>query len=114
MLRMKPMKTNDLGKTFLVEECQKISFSKYLSRAKLKLKEALLSSELSIFDVPIGLTTSHTGFGGLRYWFSCPNCSLRVGTLFKHPLQDVIGCRKCLNIEYRKRRYKGMIEANFD
>ena len=108
----KPINPNDLG--FLVEECQKITLSEYLSRVKLKLKEVLLSSEMSVFDVPISFTTSKAGFGGSRFWFCCPRCGRRVGTLFKHPLREVIGCRLCLNLEYRKRRYKGMIEANLE
>ena len=82
----------------------------YLTRAKGKLKEALISSELSVFDTPIGFTTSSTGFNGTRHWFACPGCSRRVGVLFVHPMNNVIGCRLCLGLEYRKRRYKGMVE----
>jgi hypothetical protein len=28
-----------------------------------------------------------------------------------HPLTSAIGSRKCLGLEYRSRRYKGMIEG---
>ncbi len=106
------MSPNDLGKKFLVEECSKISMREYLTRARSKLKETLLSSELSVFDTPVGFTTSRTGFDGIRYWFVCPVCHRRVGVLFAHPIGRQIGCRQCLGLEYRKRRYKGMVENN--
>ena len=82
----------------------------YLRRAKVKLKEALLISEISVSRSPISLTTSRTGFGGTRYWFVCPLCSHRVGVLFVHPTNNITGCRTCLNLEYRNRRFKGMVE----
>jgi hypothetical protein len=109
---MKTMNPNDLGK-ILVEDCQKISMCEYLSRARKKLKEVLISSELSIFDTPIGFKTTNTGFGGIRHWFECPICGRRAGVLFAHPVSQKIGCRLCLGLEYRKRRYKGMIENSF-
>lgn len=107
---LKTMNPNDSGKTFLVEECQRITMHEYLARAKNNLKEILLASETSILDIPIGFTTSRTGFGGTRHWFVCPTCSRRVGVLFAHPTTHQIGCRTCLGLEYRSRRYKGMTE----
>jgi hypothetical protein len=104
------MNPNDLGKKFLVEECQQIEISTFLRKAKTKLKETLLSSEIDTGGVPIELTTSKTGFGGTRYWFKCPVCGQRVGKLLIHPLSHKVGCRACLGLEYRKRRYKGMVE----
>jgi hypothetical protein len=105
------MSINDLGKTFLVEECQKITMREYLARARSKLKETLLASEVSAFDIPISFTVSRTGFGGTRHWFACPVCGRRAGVLFVHPISHQIGCRTCLGLEYRARRYKGMVEA---
>lgn len=107
---MKTLNPNDLGK-FLVEECRCITFREYLSRAKTRLKEALITSELSVFDTPVGFTTSRTKFGGTRHWFACPTCSRRVGVLFVHPISSAVGCRLCLGLEYRKRRFKGMVES---
>ena len=104
------MSPNDLGEKVLVEDCRKITMQEYISRARLKLKEVLMSSELSVFDIPIEFTTSKTGFGGTRHWFACPICSRRVSVLFVHPANDLIGCRLCLNLEYRTRRFKGMVE----
>lgn len=104
------MKPDDLGKKILVEECQKVNISEFILGTRRKLKEMIIFSELSVFNVPIGLSTSKTGFSGTRYWFACPSCRKRVGVLYVHPLNRQIGCRLCLGLEYRKRRYKGMVE----
>ena len=100
----------DLGEKFMVEDCYRISMKDYLARAKAKIKEILLTSEMSLLEAPILLSESRTGYGGKRYWFTCPKCNKRLGVLLIHPISKDIGCRKCLNLEYRKRRYKGMIE----
>jgi len=105
---MKSLNPNNLG--LLVEECKRIEISDFLKQSKTKLKEALIKSELEIEGLHVELTNSKTGYGGLRYWFKCPLCNLRVGVLFKHPVNNAIGCRRCLKLEYRKRRYKGMVE----
>ncbi len=107
---LKTMKPNDLGEKFLVENCQKIRIEDFLKSYRDKLKGLILSSELEVLGLKIDLITSKTGFNGLRFWFKCPLCSRRVGVLFRYPLNDCIGCRKCLGLEYRKRRYKGMVE----
>lgn len=104
------MKPNDLGKKLLVEECQKIEINTFLRRTKLKLRETLIASELNMQGISILLISSITGFGGTRYWFKCPLCSKKVGVLFMHPVSQNLGCRRCLGLEYRKRRYKGMVE----
>lgn len=108
------MKPNDLGKKFVVEECQKIEVNHFLRQAKNKLKEMLLTSEMDVEGIGVELTTSRTGFGGKRYWFKCPVCGRRVGTLFLHPISMILGCRKCLDLEYTKRRYRGMLEARIN
>lgn len=112
MLRkMKMLNPNDLGKKCLVEECQKIRIEDFLRIYRKKLKELVLASELEISGLKIELTTSKTRYNGIRFWFKCPLCERRVGVLFKHPLTSVIGCRKCLKLDYRKRRYRSMIEG---
>ena len=108
---MKTMKPHDLGKTFLVEECQRISISPFTKRAKDRLKEVLIASEIETSGMKLELTTSIVGFGGKRYWFKCPMCQSRVGVVFIHPIDAQVGCRTCLGLEYRKRRYKGMMEG---
>ena len=109
MDKAKSLNPNNLG--LLVEECPKIQITDFIEKYKTKLKEALILSELEIMGLSVELTISKTHYGGIRFWFNCPLCGKRIGVLFKHPLTNVIGCRKCLNLEYRKRRYKGMIEG---
>ena len=108
---MKILNPNDLGKKYLVEECQKIRIEDFLKTYRNKLKELVLTSELEVLGLKIELTTSKTCYNGIRFWFKCPLCERRVGVLLKHPLTNEIGCRQCLNLEYRKRKYKGMIEG---
>ena len=94
----------------LVDECQKISITSYIRKANQQLKQALLVAETRIGNKAIELIPSKTAFDGMRYWFKCPLCKKRMGTLFMHPLTHEVGCRNCLALEYRSRRYKGMIE----
>ena len=110
MWTRKSMNPNDLGKTFLVEECQKIEINTFLKEVRSKLRMALIKYELNAQGVIVELMTSKTGLGGVRYWFKCPQCKGRIGTLFVHALSQNLGCRRCLGLEYRKRRYKGMVE----
>jgi hypothetical protein len=111
---MKTLKPYNSGKQILVEDCQQVSISTYLNKAKEKLKKELVAAEIEMANLHIELTPSKTAFGGIRYWFKCPKCVRRAGTLFVHPLTGAIGCRKCLSLEYRSRRYKGMVEMGQD
>jgi hypothetical protein len=108
---MKSLMPNNLGKKFVVEECQKLSIKDYLDKFKLTLKQEILSSVIEIADQQVELGTTKTGFGGERYWFKCPSCKRRIGVLLVHPVNHQVGCRVCLDLEYKKRRYKGMLEA---
>jgi len=107
---MKTLNPNDFGNNFLVENCQRIKVSDFLKQYKLRLKELIFNSELELLDIKIHLTTSKTTYNGIRFWFQCPLCEVRVGILYRHPITDKMGCRTCLNLDYRKRRYKGMLE----
>src|SRR5258708_774898 len=108
---MKSLHPYHSGKQILVEDCQRVSISAYLRKAREKLKKELVTAEIEMGNLNIELTPSKTAFNGVRYWFKCPLCDHRVGTLFVHPLTSAIGCRKCLGLEYRSRRYKGMVEV---
>jgi hypothetical protein len=70
-----------------------------------------MTSQLKMMGIDVELIAAETRFNGVRFWFKCPLCQRRVGVLFKHPLSQAIGCRLCLNLRYRKQRYKGMIEG---
>ena len=108
-MKRKTLKPNDLGKKYLVEDCQKISIVSFSREAKRKLKESFISSEIEMAGIKVELTTTKTYVGGVRYWFKCI-CGRRVGVLLIHPMSNTLGCRECLGLEYKKRRYKGMEE----
>lgn len=105
------MLLNDLGKKFVIEECDGIRINNLLDKYKRGMKEIFIKSEFETSGSQIELTTSKTGFGGKRYWFSCPQCKERVGIIYKHPLENKMGCRRCLDLKYRKQRQKGMVET---
>ncbi len=107
---MKRIHNNDSG--FLVEQCQQVAVDDYVRRANQKLKKELITMQLEIEGLSIRLTTSKLAHGGFRYWFSCPGCQRRCGKLYKHPVTQILACRKCNGLEYRCRRYKEMIENN--
>ena len=48
--------------------------------------------------VRIQLDASCCYFGGLRYWFYCPNCNERIGILYK--VNNEFACRKCHDLIY--------------
>jgi len=107
---MKPLNPNNSGKKYLTDQCQSINISTYLRVIKEQLKELLIKSELEADGFNIELVISNTNYNGVRFWFKCPLCGKRVGKLYKHPISQIMGCRGCLGLEYRSRRYKGMVE----
>ena len=104
------MNPNDFGKKYLTEQCQKIKVDDFVRKIKEKLKESILRSEIELEGFNIDLNRSKTGFGGTRYWFSCPICHKRSGVLYKHPVSRILGCRECLNLDYKKHKYSKMVE----
>ena len=109
--KMKTMSVNDLGKNLLIEDCHKVAVSDVLKKYRAVLKENFIRSQFEMMKADVRLTTSYTGNKGVRYWFVCPNCERRVGLLLVHPLQGRLGCRKCLNLEYKNQKFKGMLES---
>lgn len=107
---MKTMKPNDFGKKYLTEQCQKIRISDFVKDSTKQVKEILIKSSLETEGYNILLNSSITGFGGTRFWFSCPICHKRAGVLYKHPVSQILGCRKCLGLDYKKHRYGKMAE----
>ena len=102
----------DLGSSQVTENCQKINIDRLVNNALKELKLRLIQSQIQALGVDIRLTTSETKFGGKRLWFMCPNCSKRVGTIYKHPVESIVGCRICLGLKYKAQRFKGMAEIN--
>lgn len=103
------MSPNDFGE-ITIEQCQKLRVSEYLKTFKTKLKEAVLESVVEVLGIKVSLSTSQTRFGGVRYWWACPQCNRRVAALVVHPASKQVGCRVCFGLPYRKQRYKGMVE----
>lgn len=97
-------------RTPLVEDCQVIDINTLVRRVNAELKLRLLQMELEAMGVTVKLTTTRTKFGE-RYWIECPSCECRTGNLYKHPTWDLVACRLCLGLDYRKHRYSKMIEA---
>lgn len=102
---------NDLGNLLVLENCTKIRVDDLIRKVQKELKISLLRAEIEALGIKVSLTTSKTRFKGERFWFICPNCEKRVGTLYKYPLGVTVGCRNCFNLKYRKQRFKGMIES---
>lgn len=105
------MSPNDFGR-ITVERCQKLAISDYLKIYRTQFKENILASVTEAAGIDISLTSTKTGFGGIRYWFVCPQCRRKIGVLLVHPLSRSVGCRHCLGVEYAKKRFKGMVENN--
>lgn len=48
----------------------------------------------------VGLQTTLTNWDSRRYWWSCPQCRQRCGTLYMPPGAAVFACRSCHNLTY--------------
>ena len=99
------------GESLLVEDTRKIAIGDLLKQVQVQAKEFLISNNAEILGNKIKLCFSKTGFGGSRIWFSCPSCSKRVGVLYTNK-QEVVACRICLGLKYRKSRFSKMIESS--
>lgn len=106
------MKLNNFGKRTLTYQCQSIKIVDFIRKVNRELKEALLVSSVELNGHDISLITSKTGFGGTRFWFSCPICNMRAGVLYRHPVSEILACRKCLSLDYKSHRYSKMLETN--
>ena len=51
----------------------------------------------------IPLITTPCNFGGVRYWFECPDCWSRVGVLYLPRGNVYFRCRHCYNLSYHSR-----------
>ena len=108
---MKSLNPNLSGSTVLVEQCPKISIDQILAEITPQIKEQLIKTKLTMQGFDVSLDITKTAFNGDRFWFKCPLCEKRSSVLYQHPLSGLFGCRSCLGLEYKSRRYKGMIEA---
>jgi len=105
------MKPNDFGK-ITVEDCERLPITACLKTFRSQMKTAFLKASLEAAGIKVGLTTTETGFGGIRHWFVCPGCGKRIGVILIHPTTRKVGCRECIGVEYRGKRFKGMLESD--
>ena len=56
------------------------------------------------------LVSSLTRHDGRRWWFTCPFCSRRRGSLHLRGDQELFGCRECLDLTYRSSQQAHRIE----
>ena len=104
----------DFGVDLLTDCHKRISVNSLLRKALQTYKESLMNDSISINNQDLKLTTSKTGNGGTRLWFSCPICKKRVGDLYQHPFSQDLGCRKCFRMKYRSSSKKGMVEGRLN
>lgn len=108
---MKPMTLNNYGdQERLVEACQKVDIQQVLEGYRASIKEDFRKSIFKVNEIVISLVESRTGNGGVRFWLQCPACMRRIGMLYQSP-SGAVGCRRCLKLDYRSHRYKGMVES---
>lgn len=111
---MKTIKGNDYGEKYLVEDCKKIRIDEVVKKSKKQILESILHGFIELDGVSLGVTSHTLHHGGRRLFFECIICKLPCGIIYKHPVTSQIGCRQCLQLDYRSRRYKGMIENNLE
>ena len=97
---------HDYGKILTLESCRKTRIDDVVRQATREMKKHYIESIELDNGQKIDLVTSRNGFGGVRYWFVCPECRSRVGVLYSGP--NGMKCRKCVGYRYRGSRYKGM------
>jgi len=105
------IKPYDLGVFQITDYSQKIRIDDLVNQAQKGLKLRLVEARMETLGINIALTTSKTRFNGKRLWFVCPICKRRSGIIYQHSLSKMIGCRSCLDLKYRKQRFKGMLEG---
>ena len=83
-----------------IEDSQPIQVSGVVKALWNNLIKDLKQNGATINGNKVKLTATKTQFSGIRYWFSCPKCNKRVGTLYNHPKYNYIGCKECLGLKY--------------
>jgi len=92
------------------EQCQKINIDNLLKDIKAEIKELRLKIKLKEFGQKIEIASTPCHFGKERFWFVCPKCRKRAGTLYKPPTQNIFLCRKCHDLKYMRSSHHRMFE----
>lgn len=108
-------------KKITVEECERISISTIVHKqvhhvinlmpdVSLEGLNAIIAQRLDNINyqsiihgclLKLSFTTTVPHLGGLRYWFICPYCNRRVGTLYRPRFAVYFKCRHCYNLTYK-------------
>jgi len=108
-------------KKLTVEECERISIStivrkqvhhvyKLIPDVSLEELNAIVAQRLDNINyqsiihgylLKLSFTTTVPHLGGVRYWFVCPYCDRRVGTLYRPRFAGYFKCRYCYNLTYK-------------
>jgi len=108
-------------KKLTVEDCERISIStivrkqinhvyKLIPDVSLEELNSIIAQRLDNINyqsiihgylLKLSFTTTVPHFGGVRYWFICPYCKRRVGTLYSPRLERYFKCRHCHNLTYK-------------
>lgn len=62
----------------------------------------------------VELYTTRPHFGGIRWWFICPNCDNMVVKLYQPPGTEYFLCRTCHKLTYQSCRDSGKSNVIFD
>lgn len=86
----------------------RVQFPDEKPNIRLKYKSRINGGEWQELNYEIELETTKCNFGGLRYWFKCPECNKRAcvlysGTIFK--------CRICSNLVHKSRNESTLDQA---
>lgn len=68
--------------------------------ARLEYTQTERGDKKTDYSYRVGLTTTRTPWDSLRYWWTCPNCGGRCGTLYLPPGAHRFACRKCHDLTY--------------
>ncbi len=99
------LEANYWGKNYL-EQFSKITIKSVFKKLEMQLREELLKAELEGIEI----VYTKANYGWYRTWFKCPVCEIKVFTLYD--INWEFKCRKCSWLQYKKQRYKGMIEGS--
>jgi hypothetical protein len=98
---------------------EKIASVQFLVRTRVKFPEEMPNIRMKYnvrknagawqeLDYKINLTTTECNFGGVRYWFICPDCNKRVCVLYA---DIMFKCRSCLGIVHKSRNESALDQA---
>jgi hypothetical protein len=86
----------------------RVQFPDDKSSIRVKYKSRTYGGDWQELNYEIGLETTKCNFGGVRYWFKCPECHKRAcvlygGTIFK--------CRTCHDLVHKSRNESALDQA---